>query len=84
MRRAPTQGNGFKRQYSDADARLLAQVDYLHGVPSEAFSKKLCERAFQVFKQAECTRLSGISMAQGYLMRQTVGYQRQPPEPHQT
>lgn len=73
----PAKGNGFQRLYSDADARLLAQVDSLHGTPSGAVSKKLCERAFHVFKQAEYSRLSGISVAQVYLMRKTVSYQRQ-------
>ena len=73
----PAKGNGFKCLYSDADARLLAQVDHLHGTPSGAVSKKLCGRAFHVFKQAEYTRLSGISVAQVYLLRKTVSYQRQ-------
>lgn len=73
----PARGNGFQRQYTEADARLLARLDSLHGTPSGAVSKKLCERAFHVFNQAEYARLSGISVAQVYLLRKTVSYQRQ-------
>lgn len=73
----PARGNGFKRQYSEADARLLARLDSLHGTPSGAVSKKLCERAFRVFGQTEYARLSNISVAQVYRLRQTGSYQRQ-------
>lgn len=72
----PARGNGFQRQYSDADARLLARPDNLHGTPSGAVSKKLCERAFHLFGQAEYAQLSGIPVAQVYLLRKTRSYQR--------
>ncbi len=73
----PARGNRFKRQCGEADARLLAGLDNLHGTPSGAVSKKLCERAFRVFKQAEYARLSGISVAQVYRLRKTSSYQHQ-------
>lgn len=73
----PARGNGFKRQYSEADARLLARLDSLHGTPSGAVSKRLCERAFHVFGQTEYAKLSGISVAQVYRLRKTGSYQRQ-------
>lgn len=73
----PARGNGFKRKYGEADARLLAHLDDLHGTPSGAVSKKLCERAFHLFQQADYASLSNVSVAQVYLLRKTVSYQRQ-------
>lgn len=77
MTHRPARRNGFKRQYTDADIRLLAYVDHLHNVPSGAVSKKLCERAFHRFGSTEYERLSGVSVAQVYLMRRMKHYQRQ-------
>lgn len=71
----PARSNGFKRQYTDADIRLLAKIDDLHGTPSGGVSKKLCERAFHRFGSTEYERLSAISVAQVYLMRKTRHYQ---------
>ena len=71
----PARNNGFKRQYTDADVRLLARVDNLHGTPSGGVSKKLCERAFHRFGSTEYERLSAVSVAQVYLMRKTRHYQ---------
>ena len=73
----PARGNGFKRCYTDADIRRLAQMDKLHGSPSGAVIKKLCERAFQLFDQTEYCALSMISVAEIYRFRQTTTYQRQ-------
>lgn len=71
----PARTNGFKRQYTDADVRLLARIDNLHGTPSGGVSKKLCERAFHRFGSTEYERLSAVSVAQVYLMRKTRHYQ---------
>lgn len=71
----PARNNGFKRQYTDADVRLLARIDNLHGTPSGGVSKKLCERAFHRFGSTEYERLSAVSVAQVYLMRKTRHYQ---------
>ena len=62
----PSRSNGFRRRYSDADIRQLAQMDKLHQSPSGAVIKKLCERAFQLFEQPEYGALSTISVAQIY------------------
>ena len=70
----PARSNGFKRQYTDTDIRLLAKIDNLHGTPSGGVSKKLCERAFHRFGSTEYKRLSAISVAQVYLMRKTRHY----------
>ena len=57
--------------------RLLAQLDELHGTLSGPATKKLCERAWQVFKQVEYQRLSGISVSHLYNLRQSTPYTRQ-------
>ena len=42
----PARRNGFKRAYTEADIRLLANMDERHGQPSGSVLKKLCERAY--------------------------------------
>lgn len=69
--------NGFKRTYSEADVRLLAAMDERHGQPSGAVLKKLCERAFEHFGQAEYEQLAGISVSHLYNLRASKTYQRQ-------
>ena len=69
--------NGFKRQYSDADIRLLATMDERHNHPSGAVLKKLCERAWQRFGQDQYRNLAGISVAHLYNLRRSTAYQRQ-------
>lgn len=73
----PARGNGFKRAYTDADVRLLAKMDELHGQPSGAVLKKLCERAYQRFGQANYQRLAVISVSHLYNLRGSKTYQRQ-------
>jgi len=69
--------NGFKRAYTEADIRLLANMDERHGQPSGAVLKKLCERAYERFDQAEYQRLAGISVSHLYNLRASKTYQRQ-------
>ncbi len=73
----PARRNGFKRAYTDADIRLLASMDEQHGQPSGAVLKKLCERAYQRFGQADYRRLAGISVSHLYNLRASKTYQRQ-------
>ena len=68
---------GFTSKYTREDIRLLAQLDELHGTLSGPATKKLCERAWQVFKQAEYQRLAGISVSHLYNLRQSTPYARQ-------
>ena len=51
-------GNGFKPTYTSADVRLLARMDELHGQPSGAVLKKLCERAHGNFNDIAHKRSS--------------------------
>jgi transposase InsO family protein len=73
----PSRRNGFKRTYTEADIGLLASMDERHGQPSGAVLKKLCERAYQRFGQAEYQRLAGISVSHLYNLRASKTYQRQ-------
>lgn len=69
--------NGFKRAYTDSDICLLASMDERHGQPSGAVLKKLCERAYERFDQAEYQCLAGISVSHLYNLRASKTYQRQ-------
>ena len=46
-------GSGFARKYTDADRRLLAELDELHETLSGKATKKLCERAWRSVKYEE-------------------------------
>lgn len=73
----PARRNGFKRAYTETDIRLLASMDERHGQPSGPVLKKLCERAYQRFGQADYRRLAGISVSHLYNLRASKTYQRQ-------
>lgn len=68
--------NGFSRKYSHEDVGLLIELDKLHGTLSGPATKKLCERAYHVFKQEEYRKLSEISVSHLYNLRHTAGYLR--------
>ena len=68
--------NGFPRRYTAEDLRLLAQLDELHGNLSGPATKKLCERAYHLYDQAEYKRLAGISVSHLYNLRHSAGYVR--------
>jgi len=69
--------NGFKTRYGPEDIRLLARLDELHGTLSGPATKKLCERAWQLFGQSEYQRLAGISVSHLYNLRRSRPYTRQ-------
>ena len=66
----------FARTYTSADVLLLAHTDTLHGTLSGLATKKLMERAFELFREVRYERLAGISVAHLYNLRQHEGYQR--------
>jgi transposase InsO family protein len=68
-------GNGFTRIYNDDDQRLLAKLDELHATLSGPATKKLCERAWRVFKQPAYERLANISVSHLYNLRRSSIYQ---------
>ena len=77
LRRRQRTVAGFARRYSDADARLLAELDQLHGTPCGAAAKKLCERMSQVHGDGRYEVLSRISVSHLYNLRKASGYRRQ-------
>ena len=77
IQRRQRTAKGFTSKYTREDIRLLARLDELHGTLSGPATKKLCERAWQVFKQAEYQRLAGISVSHLYNLRQSTPYSRQ-------
>jgi hypothetical protein len=66
----------FPRRYTPEDIRLLAEVDALHGNLSGPATRKLCERAWEVFGDARYERLAGISNGHLYNLRGSQTYQR--------
>jgi len=67
----------FARRYTEADVRLLVELDRWHGQLSGPATKKLAERAFLVFGDGAFERLATISVAHLYNLRASAGYQRQ-------
>ena len=65
---------GFHLKYTREDKRLLAAMDERHNTLSGPATKKLCERAYQVFGETEYKRLSGISIAHLYNLRKSKVY----------
>ena len=66
----------FARTYTEADVRLLAATDTLHGTLSGLATKKLMERALGLFGESGYQRLATISVGHLYNLRQRAGYQR--------
>jgi transposase InsO family protein len=75
LRPRSSAGNGFARKYTDADRRLLAELDELHGTLSGPATKKLCERAWRLFELSNYQRLAGISVSHLYNLRRSTIYQ---------
>jgi transposase InsO family protein len=68
---------GFERLYTVEDISLLASLDERHNTLSGPATKKLCERAYAIFKQTQYQRLAGISVAHLYNLRKSKPYLRQ-------
>ena len=68
---------GFARKYTPQDIRLLAAMDERHDAPCGPAVKKLCERAYEVFGQAEYAALTSISVSHLYNLRKSNSYTRQ-------
>lgn len=73
QRVAPTKG--FVCHYTLADVALLAEMDVLHNTLSGPATKKLMERAHQVFGDVRFERLAGISVSHLYNLRESRPYQ---------
>lgn len=66
----------FGRTYTEADVRVLAHTDSLHGTLSGPATKKLMERAYGVFGEERYQRLATISVGHLYNLRKRAGYGR--------
>ena len=77
VERRRSRGRPFAQRYTAADRRLLAAMDERHNTPNGLAMKKLCERAWWVFGQAEFERLAGISVSHLYNLRRSQAYLRQ-------
>ena len=73
-RHPPTKPRGFTKSYTSDDIRLLAKTDELHETLSGHATKKICERAFEIFEQPEYARLAQISVSHLYNLRHTKSY----------
>ena len=74
-RRGPP-ANAFPRRYTSQDIGLLAEMDTLHGTLSGPATRKLCERAFVVYKDQRYERLAKISNGHLYNLRKGHAYQQ--------
>lgn len=66
---------GFVRRFTATDVALLAEMDALHNTLSGPATKKLMERAYQVFGDVRFERLASISVSHLYNLRGGKQYQ---------
>jgi transposase InsO family protein len=69
--------NTFTKRYTHSDTLLLAQTDEAHQTLSGPTTKKLFERAYQVYGDQAYARLATISVSHIYNLRQSDLYERQ-------
>jgi transposase InsO family protein len=69
--------NTFTKRYTAMDVLLLAKTDEAHQTLSGATTKKLFERAYELYKDPAYERLASISVSHLYNLRKSAGYQRQ-------
>jgi len=67
----------FQQRYTSKDIRLLARMDALHNTLSGHATKKLCQRAHEIFGQIQYAGLAKISVSHLYNLRKSVSYRRQ-------
>ena len=68
--------NLFRVRYTEADIRLLAEMDSIHESLSGPATRKLCERMYHVFGDDRYERLSTISNGHLYNLRKEAAYVR--------
>jgi transposase InsO family protein len=73
---APYQRTRFSAIYTAADVTLLAYVDRAHGNLSGPATRRILEREYSEYGQAAYGRLSGISVAHLYRLRNTEAYRK--------
>jgi hypothetical protein len=66
----------FPTRYTASDVSLLAYVDRAHGNLSGHATRRILEREFSEYRQAAYERLSAISVAHLYRLRNTQAYRK--------
>jgi hypothetical protein len=66
----------FATRYTVADVDLLAYVDKAHGNISGPATRRILEREYSDYGQAAYLRLSSISVAQLYRLRNSSAYRK--------
>lgn len=74
LKRRVYQRHCFENYYTRADVLLLVETDIAHQLLSGPATKKLFERAYQVFGDEAYQRLAGISVGHLYNLRKGVLY----------
>ena len=72
----PYQRTRFSPIYTAADVGLLAYVDRAHGNLSGPATRRILEREYGEYGQTAYQRLSGISVAHLYRLRNTAAYRK--------
>ena len=72
----PYQRTKFVTRYTSSDMDLLAYVDKAHGNLSGPATKRILEREYGEYGQAAYQRLSGISVAHLYRLRNSAAYRK--------
>jgi transposase InsO family protein len=73
---AAYQRTKFATRYTGADVDLLAYVDKAHGNISGPATRRILEREYSDYGQAVYVRLSSISVAQLYRLRNSSAYRK--------
>ena len=73
----PRARKGFKRKYTRKDILALVAIDELHGTLNGHATKKLCERAWQIYHDPAYENLAHISVAHLYNLRASHVYKNQ-------
>lgn len=76
VRPKPYRRHRFPCRYRKDDIVLLAGVDEAHGILSGPATKRILQRAYEIYGQPEFGRLANISVSHLYNLRHTTTYQR--------
>ena len=76
VKAAVYQRTKFATLYTSADVELLAYVDKAHGNLSGPATRHILEREYGEYGQAAYQRVSGISVAHLYRLRNTAAYRK--------
>jgi transposase InsO family protein len=76
VKAAAYQRTKFTQRYTAADVELLAYVDKAHGNLSGPATRRILEREYQEYGQAAYQRLSTISVAHLYRLRNSPAYRK--------